>query len=344
MSRPSLELVREALASGEHERVTRALHYLGRQVDVIPASAAASTGTAADGAPMLPLALPPVPAAHAEDAAFLSLVERTGAAVLAVAEAAAGLRPLASVAAGGPAGLSSFPVRPASGSGSASGSASGAAADASLLSTSLSVMRKLFRNAAAYMLPCLGGALTSLLACAAAVSREELVVVERTLEEAAERMPAAATLSHLVAAACTVHIPPPLPPATAAGAAPADASGAPAAAAAAAANAAGGVAVACFRALARLAPRMPAHLLLDECARGRLMAAVQAGFGSGASDVRRAVLTLLVALTLHLRSAFARYADAYLTPAQSKLVAVYVDKALAAQAAAAHVAGGAGAR
>lgn len=341
MSRPSLELVREALASGEHERVTRALHYLGRQVDVIPASAAASSGTAADGAPMLPLALPPVPAAHAEDAAFLSLVERTGAAVLAVAEAAAGLRPLASVAAGGPAGISSFPVRPASGSASSSGA--GAAADASLLSTSLSVLRKLFRNAAAYMLPCLGGALTSLLACAAAVSREELVVVERTLEEAAERMPAAATLSHLVAAACTVHIPPPLPAATA-GAAPADASGAPAAAAAAAANAAGGVAVACFRALARLAPRMPAHLLLDECARGRLMAAVQAGFGSGASDVRRAVLTLLVALTLHLRSAFARYADAYLSPAQSKLVAVYVDKALAAQAAAAHVAGGAGAR
>lgn len=337
MSRPSLELVREALASGEHERVTRALHYLGRQVDVIPAAAAtasaagaaatASGADAAGGAPMLPLALPPVPAAHADDAAFLSLVERTGAAVLAVAEAAAGLRPLASVAAGGPAGLS-LPGRPSS-------AASAAAVDPSLLSTSLSVLRKLFRNAAAYMLPCLGGALTSLLACAAAVSREELVVVERTLEEAAERMPAAATLSHLVAAACTVHIPPPLPPASATPAA----GDAGAASAAAAANAAGGVAVACFRALARLAPRMPAHLLLDECARGRLMAAVQAGFGSGASDVRRAVLTLLVALTLHLRSAFARYADAYLTPAQSKLVAVYVDKALAAQAAAAHVAG-----
>jgi hypothetical protein len=177
--------------------------------------------------------------------------------------------------------------------------------DAGLLSTGLSVLRKLFRNAAAYLLPSAPGALGSLLSICQHVPREQLTVVERTFDEVAERLPVDVTLQYLV--------------------------GATAACAAAAPSAPDGAAlgVASYRALARLVPRIPAHLLLDECGRGRMMAAVRAAFGSPSSDVRRAVVQALVALSLALRGHFTRYVDAYLAEGQSKLLAIYVEKALA---------------
>jgi hypothetical protein len=60
------------------------------------------------------------------------------------------------------------------------------------------------------------------------------------------------------------------------------------------------------------------------------MAAARAGFSSPATDVRRAVVQLLVALALALRDparGFARYAAQWLTPPQAQLLAIYVEKA-----------------
>jgi uncharacterized membrane protein YgcG len=304
--------VREALLCGEHERVTRALHYLGRQVDTLPATASASsTPGGHSGAPLLPTSIPAVPHTHAGDAGYLALVDRTTAAVLAVVEVAGGLRSpglLSSSAASLVTTVASSPAAAAAAAGGAPALVTAGpegSLDAGLLSTGLSVLRKLFRNAAAYLLPSAAGALGSLLSICQHVPREQLTVVERTFDEVAERLPVDVTLQFLV--------------------------GATAACAAASPSAPDGAAlgVAAYRALARLVPRIPAHLLLDECGRGRMMSAVRAAFGSPSSDVRRAVVQALVALSLALRGHFTRYVDAYLAEGQSKLLAIYVEKALA---------------
>ncbi len=311
ISRANLELLRESLASGDHERVTRALHYLGRQVDLAPAPASSGVAVTAGGVmALLPTSVGPVPAPHATDAAYLSVLERTVAGVLAATEAAASLRwqahqqhSAAAASATGPP-----PV------------------DAVLLSTALSVLRKLFRNAAPYMLPSVGAAVATLIACAQHAGKDALPLLDRTLDEVCERMPADVGLLHLVAAVTTYA-----GPASGAGdgslAAP-ESSATSTEGASSWLVASAPLCSAAFRALARLVPRVPAQLLVNECAGGRIMRACQAGFAHPVTEARRAVVTLLVALSLALRGLFTRYVDAYLTVPQSKLLAVYVEKAL----------------
>lgn len=50
-------------------------------------------------------------------------------------------------------------------------------------------------------------------------------------------------------------------------------------------------------------------------------------FVSDATDVRKAVVSVLVALHISLRSAFTIYAEAYLSMPQQKLLQMYIDKA-----------------
>ncbi len=78
-------------------------------------------------------------------------------------------------------------------------------------------------------------------------------------------------------------------------------------------------------------PRAALGLLLGELAKGRLMDGVRRAFLSTSTDLRRAVVALLVALHTATAStgAFARYAEAYLTPPQAKLLAIYIEKSAA---------------
>jgi hypothetical protein len=112
----------------------------------------------------------------------------------------------------------------------------------------------------------------------------------------------------------------------------ADGSAAVAAAAAAAATTSAngaGMAVSCLRCLARLIPRVSPSLLLVELGKGRLMEALRRDFLSTSTDTRRCVVSALVEMHQVMRGtgAFARYAEAYLTPPQLKLLQLYVDKA-----------------
>jgi hypothetical protein len=97
----------------------------------------------------------------------------------------------------------------------------------------------------------------------------------------------------------------------------------------AAADAGAAAAIACTRALERLVPRCALGLLLGELAKGRLMSNVSAAFLSTSTDLRRAVVALLVALHGATAStgAFARYTEAHLSLPQQKLLAIYIDKA-----------------
>jgi len=329
VSRASLELVRESLASGDRERVTRALHFLGRTVDTAPAAtpAAAATAAAADsgGRQLLPLRILAVPPPHRDDPVYVSLCERVLSAIVGVAVAAAG--PAGAATSGsGLAGLgldpsmllaAAVPRPPQPGDGPAAPSASSSSSDSDpvLLQTALSVVRKLHRSVAPYVAAAAGGTLAGLLAAFAHAPAREAPVLERTLDEVAERLPVEVTLAHLVACAHSQAMLPPPP----AAATPAAGAGSPL-----------GVTVAAFKALARLVPRTPAHLLLNECGRGRLLEAAAAAFGSPSTDVRRSVVALLVALALALGHHFTRYAEAYLTEPQQKLLAIYVAKAAGA--------------
>ena len=86
--------------------------------------------------------------------------------------------------------------------------------------------------------------------------------------------------------------------------------------------------LACVGALERLFPRCPTALLLSEMAKGRLMEGVRRSFLSTSTDLRRGVVALLVALHTATAStgAFARYAEAYLTLPQQKLLSIYILK------------------
>lgn len=98
---------------------------------------------------------------------------------------------------------------------------------------------------------------------------------------------------------------------------------------------------AAVRALERLVPRCATGLLLAELAKGRLMEGVRRAFLSTCTDLRRGVVALLVALhaATAATGAFARYAEAYLTLPQQKLLAIYIEKGAAAAAGAATAGG-----
>ena len=87
--------------------------------------------------------------------------------------------------------------------------------------------------------------------------------------------------------------------------------------------------IACLKALERVLPRCPTGLILGELAKGRLMEGVRRAFLSTSTDLRRSVVSLLV--TLHrvtaATGAFERYAEAYLTLPQQKLLSIYIAKA-----------------
>ena len=98
--------------------------------------------------------------------------------------------------------------------------------------------------------------------------------------------------------------------------------------AAAAADASAAPVIACVRALERLVPRCALGLILGELAKGRLMEGIRRAFLSTSTDLRRAVVALLVALNTATiaTGAFARYTEAYWTPPQQKLLAIYIEK------------------
>jgi hypothetical protein len=86
--------------------------------------------------------------------------------------------------------------------------------------------------------------------------------------------------------------------------------------------------LACIHALERLLPRCPTALLLSEMAKGRLMDGIRRSFLSTSTDLRRGVVALLVALHTATAStgAFSRYAEAYLSLPQQKLLSIYISK------------------
>ena len=88
-------------------------------------------------------------------------------------------------------------------------------------------------------------------------------------------------------------------------------------------------AIATVRLLERLVPRCALGLLLGELAKGRLMEGVRSAFLSTSTDLRRAIVALLVSLhqSTAATGAFARYAEAYLTQPQQKLLSIYIGKA-----------------
>lgn len=310
VSKSNLELIRDSLVSGDLERVTRALHYLGRQVDITPSTATSSSTSAAvagaGGLSLLPTSLAPVPFPHNEDPAYLALVERVVAGVLTVVEHAAGLKATnIGGGRGGGAADSSGSVAPVVVTTNATfnllAENGTGTVDAVLLSTALSVVRKLYRNAPSYMLSSCGPTFITLISACRYANREQLVVLERSLDEVAEKMPVDVTLVHLIAA--IAGSPCAIPELSA-------------------------ICIASFRALTRCVPRIPSHYLLNECAKGRLMTAAVDGFNSPSTEVRRSVVQLLAALSISLRSHFTRYVDAYLSVPQSKLLSIYVEKAL----------------
>lgn len=192
------------------------------------------------------------------------------------------------------------------------------------------MLRKLFRNCAPYMLSKSGVVLASLCHAArgAPGSRDLGVVFDKTIDECAEAMPADVTLTvcQLLHFFRTNLGSPPTPrpflhpeqhlvgclaeaPVT---------SGGPAAAA---------QSTCVLRALARTIPRLPSGLVLRELDAGRLMEGLTAAFGSESTEVRKAVVAVLVALHGLLRAAFAPFAEAYLSVQQQKLVQIYIEKA-----------------
>jgi hypothetical protein len=284
LTQANLELIRDALASDERDRVVRALHFFGRTIDLHPVPAA--PGGAAVPPPaavvvVLPATLPHVPLHHATDPLYMATLGAAVQALAAVVARAAGVGP--------------------SGGGAAT-------VDLVLLQTALSVVRKLFRNAPAYVVVHSALLVHGLLRAVAHVTKDTLAVMERSVDECVDKLPPPTAVAHLVAIIVEM----------AAGDGSVDF------AAGAAAHQA--VTVAALTALARLTPRVAPPVLLAECDKGRLLEAAARHFLSTSTDVRRAVVSLLVALQLRLEAAFLRYVEAYLSVPQQKLLAIYVAK------------------
>lgn len=268
MTRANLELVRDALSSGDADRIARGLHFIGRTVDVAPA-AASSLGTNA-----LPISLPPITDEHRNDLVYMSLFERVVAALLHVVLSAAGAND---------AGTADAPPPKV---------------DGVQLQTVLSVLRKLFRNAPSYMIPSSGSVLLALLQSLRHAPRELCVVIERSLDECLEKLPASIALVHAVANVVEV----------------------------AAVEESVVVQVAALRALSKLVPRIPAHLVLAELDKGPLMEAAAKLFLSQSTDVRRTVVQLHVALHAVVGEHLTRFMETYLSVPQQKLIAIYIHK------------------
>jgi hypothetical protein len=279
-------------------------------------SAATAAAAAAAAAPVLhpdasTLSIPPP---HRDDPVWLSLFDRVITAVLACVPLQAG------------------------GAGPASGPAAPAPApsqDALVMTqTALSVLRKLYRNCAPYVASKSGTALSVVLGSLLGAPRDLAAVLERTAEEICDRLPLEMALPHLVtvlaeevdgaaASSAAGGAGKPGPGGGGAGDAPPSSS-------AVAGNPS--VSIAALRALARLVPRLPSALLLAELGKGRVMEAIRRAFLSTSADVRRAVVTVLVEMHGRLKAAgtgaaFARYAEAYLSPPQQKLLQIYIEKA-----------------
>jgi len=294
LTRANLELVRDALAiTGDRERASRALNFIGRSVDLIPAAAATPAALASGspskggaggsgGVPPLPLSIPPMPTVHASDPLYLSVLEPVVAGILDRVTLAAASNTAAAVA--------------------PDGTAAAPALDAQMLQVALSVIRKLFRNAPSYMVRSCGAVLHALVAAARHLPKDLATTVERTVDEVVERMPAEVALTHLVA--CIVAAPGECPP----------------------------VVIAAYRALTRIVTRLPPMFLVSELEKGRLMQAIAAHFLSTSTDVRRAVVQILVQLHVALGAALARYVEAYLTTPQRKLLNIYIEKETSAAA------------
>ena len=164
LTRQNLELIVDALASADPTKRIRALHYFGRAVD--------SPGSLAPPAPGT--TLPPVPAAHAADSVWLSLLDRVVSSVVACAP----LPPGTDVAAA----LAAASLHPPAGAPPASD-------PVSLSQTALSGLRKLFRNCAGYVGGKAGVILSALFAAMRGAPRELVIVLERTTEEICDRLP-----------------------------------------------------------------------------------------------------------------------------------------------------------
>jgi hypothetical protein len=147
----------DALAAADAAKRIRALHFFGRAVDFPAAPPAGGPPTA-------------IPAPHRDDALWLSLFDRVLAGVLACVRV--------------PLGAAVVPPPPAT------APAPAPASDPVALSqTALSVVRKLFRNCLPYVAPQAGAVLGGLLAAFKHAPKELAVVLDRTVEEVADKLP-----------------------------------------------------------------------------------------------------------------------------------------------------------
>jgi hypothetical protein len=74
-------------------------------------------------------------------------------------------------------------------------------------------------------------------------------------------------------------------------------------------------------------PPPPIHCSFRRACPRQPPASLRQAFGSEATDVRKAVVAVLVALHQLLRSAFIPFAESYLNVQQQKLLQIYIDKA-----------------
>jgi hypothetical protein len=324
LTRSNLELVLDTLASTDKAKQLRALHYFGRAVDTQqPSSQPPNGGAGADPQQHVhpsssSLQLPPT---HRDDPLWLSLFDRVIVSILNCVP----VNPQRWVP---PSPVASDGTNPPA-----------APPDPLVLSqTALSVVRKLYRNFTPYVASKSGTVLSVVFGAIRGTGAKDLAaVLERTCEEVTDHLPIEMALTHLVTVLAEEQD---NGPAAAAAAAASialssdsvDGSAAVAAAAAAAATSSAksaGMTVSCLRCLARLIPRVPSSLLLAELGKGRLMEALRRDFLSTSTDTRRCVVSALVEIHQVMRGtgAFARYAEAYLTPPQLKLLQLYVDKA-----------------
>jgi hypothetical protein len=324
LTRSNLELVLDTLASTDKAKQLRALHYFGRAVDTQqPSSQPPNGGAGADPQQHVhpsssSLQLPPT---HRDDPLWLSLFDRVIVSILNCVP----VNPQRWVP---PSPVASDGTNPPA-----------APPDPLVLSqTALSVVRKLYRNFTPYVASKSGTVLSVVFGAIRGTGAKDLAaVLERTCEEVTDHLPIEMALTHLVTVLAEEQD---NGPAAAAAAAASialssdsvDGSAAVAAAAAAAASSSAnsaGMTVSCLRCLARLIPRVPSSLLLAELGKGRLMEALRRDFLSTSTDTRRCVVSALVEIHQVMRGtgAFARYAEAYLTPPQLKLLQLYVDKA-----------------
>ena len=323
LTRSNLELVLDTLASTDKAKQLRALHYFGRAVDTQQPSSQPPVGAGVDAQhhihpPSSSLQLAPT---HRDDPLWLSLFDRVITSILNCVP----VSPLRWIPPSPPASDGTNP--PA------------APPDPLVLSqTALSVVRKLYRNFTPYVASKSGTVLSVVFGAIRGTGAKDLAaVLERTCEEVTDHLPIEMALTHLVTVLAEEQDNGPAAAAAAAASVAlstdsGDGSAAVAAAAAAAASSTAngaGMAVSCLRCLARLIPRVPPSLLLAELGKGRLMEALRRDFLSTSTDTRRCVVSALVEMHQVMRGtgAFARYAEAYLTPPQLKLLQLYVDKA-----------------